>query len=205
MRYACHQEPHKTSVTRQILSLVLKVASLTYLSWRLPRNQGLLILTASHCVAKLKLFLQWRGSARVVLLEWVTVSVLWCGRQQMTVVGSCIGKVNCKRRCFQTAARQMSQWRHSRSVELEPKGLIVGHSWSACLNSVKCPRQTEATHSLCVTHCPPDKTIFTRLSFRSYLWFKIIKFVNVFSNREKISVVLASEMLVPNFEFSENI
>lgn len=62
-----------------------------------------------------------------------------------------------QRQCFQTAGLQMSQWRPSRSVEQEPMGLIVGHSWSACLNSVKSPRQTEATHSLCVTHCPPDR------------------------------------------------
>ena len=62
-----------------------------------------------------------------------------------------------QRQCFQTAGLQKSQWRPSRSVEQEPMGLIVGHSWSACLNSVKSPRQTEATHSLCVTHCPPDR------------------------------------------------
>lgn len=59
------------------------------------------------------------------------------------------------RLCFQTAGLQMSQWRPSRSIEQEPMGLIVGHSWSSCLNSVKSPRQTEATHSLCVTLCPP--------------------------------------------------
>lgn len=33
-----------------------------------------------------------------------------------------------QRQCFQAAAVQMSQWRPSRSVELEPRGLIVGHS-----------------------------------------------------------------------------
>lgn len=64
-----------------------------------------------------------------------------------------------QRQCFQTAGLQMSQWWRSRSVEPEPMGLIVGHSWSACLNSVKSPRQTEATHPLCVTRCSPDQSV----------------------------------------------
>lgn len=36
----------------------LSVTSLTYMSWRSCRNQGLLVLTGSHCAARLKLFLR---------------------------------------------------------------------------------------------------------------------------------------------------
>lgn len=67
-----------------------------------------------------------------------------------------------QRQCFQTAGLQMSQWQSSRSVEQEPMGLIVGHSWSAFVNSMKSPRQTQATHSLCVIHCPPDQSTHSR-------------------------------------------
>lgn len=99
---------------------------------------------------------------RVVRLEWVTVSAPMVSQTAGDSCRQLHRESKLQRQCFQTAGLQMSQWRPSRSVEQEPMGLIVGHSWSACLNSVKSPRQTEATHSLCVTRCLPDQSVQSR-------------------------------------------
>lgn len=126
--------------------------------WPSLRNQGLLVLTGCHCTARLQLFLRWRhGEGRTYGMSHCV-----CTMAQQTVGDSCRQRQReseLQRQCFQTAGLQMSQWRPSRSVEQEPMGLIVGHSWSACLNSVKSPRQTQATHLLCVTRCPPDQSV----------------------------------------------
>lgn len=131
------------------------------MSWRSARNQGLIVLTGSHCAARLKLFLQrWYGEGRTSGMSHCV-----CAMVRQTTADNCRqlqSESKLQRQCFQTAGLQMSQWQSSRSVEQEPMGLIVGHSWSACVNSMKSPRQTQATHSLCVTHCPPYQSTHSR-------------------------------------------
>lgn len=139
------------------------------MSWRCARKQGLIVLTGSHCSASPKLCFysdrygdgpKSRMSHRVCAMVRQTTGHNWRQLQSESEL---------HRQCFQAAGPQMSQWRASRSVEQEPMGLIVGHSWSAFVNSVKSPRQTRATHSLCVTPRPPRcRAATTELPARTF-------------------------------------
>lgn len=84
------------------------------------------------------------------LTEWVTESAprqggSWWQLLAATSRGSGVSweGIRCESSVFHTAWLLMSWWWHSGSAEWEPMALIEGHSWSACLSSMKSPRQTE--------------------------------------------------------------
>lgn len=87
------------------------------MSWRSPRNQGLPVLTGSHCGATLKFFYM----VRVLHVEWVTASALWRGRQRVTVVDNCKGRVSCKGSVFRQLA---SRWAND-----SPAGQMSRSQW----------------------------------------------------------------------------
>lgn len=65
------------------------------MSWRSPRNQGHTILNVFYYTARLKLFLhRWHSEGPTSGMSHL--SVLWCGRQWVTIVGNCKARVNCK-------------------------------------------------------------------------------------------------------------
>lgn len=123
--------------------------SLTYTLRRSPRNQGPSILNVLYYAARLELFLnRWHSEGPTSGMSHL--SVLWCGRQRVTIVGNCKARVNCKG----SVVRQLA----SRWANDGPAGQLSRSQWVwlwdvpevlVCLHEI---HKTNTGHPLPVCH-----------------------------------------------------